>query len=143
MKFQNFLGLIVAYTALIGCSSGPDFSKLNKDPRCLHPRDIVAVNQKRDNREVLVQTFSFDDREFLAVYNRLGDILGYRDVYGTELTNADIEAIGPYVNKVNKLSLYTGKWESMRSEFLKNPKLFPNAGKPYKALPRPSFCDIP
>jgi hypothetical protein len=78
----------------------------------------------------------------MEVHNKLGQTLGYRDIYGIELTNADLEAIGPYHNEINTLSIYTAEWKLQRSQFLKFPELFPNRGQPYKALPRPSFCDV-
>ncbi len=141
MKFLFFS--IAACIALTACVGTRDLSKLNRDARCLHPGDIVYGNRRNNNEEVYVKTLSFDDRSFVEVYNKLGQTLGYRDIYGTELTNADLEAIGPYYSEVNTLSLHTAAWQFRREQFLKFPELFPNRGQPYKALPRPAFCDVP
>lgn len=105
MKFI-FL-IIVVGTCLTACVGTRDLSKLNRDPRCLYPADIVYVNRRNNNEEVYVRTMSFEDREFVQVYNKLRQPLGYRDIYGTELTNADLDAIGPYYSEVNTLSLHT------------------------------------
>lgn len=134
---------IVACIVLTACVGTRDLSKLNRDTRCLHPSDVVYGNRRNNNEEVYVKTLSFDDRVFVGVYNKLGQTLGYRDIYGTELTNADLEAIGPYYSEVNTLSFHTTAWQYRREQFLKFPELFPNRGQPYKALPRPTFCDAP
>ncbi len=128
---------------LIGCSATRDLSKLNRDPQCLYVSDIISVNRKNNSEEVYVPTFSFDEREFIQVYNKLGQPLGYRDIYGTELTTADIASIGPYVSEVNKLALQTVTWPAKRNQYLQFPELFPKAKTPYKAMPRPAFCDDP
>lgn len=128
---------------LIGCSATRDLSKLNRDPQCLYVSDIISANRSNNNEEVYVPTFSFDEREFDQVYNKLGQPLGYRDIYRTELTTADIASIGPYVSEVNKLSLQTATWQVKRNQYLQFPELFPKAKTPYKAMPRPAFCDQP
>ena len=132
---------LTAIALLSGCTATHDLSKLNRDPRCLFVSDVVWVNRRNNSEEFYVSTFSFDDREFIEVYNRLGQSLGYRDIYGTELTNADLEAIGPYVSEVNRLSLHTAVWPIKRNQYIQNPGLFPNARTPYRALPRPAFCN--
>ena len=126
-----------------GCSSPRDLAKLNRDPQCLYVSDVVSINRRNNSEEFYVPTFSFDDREFVEVYNRLGQTLGYRDIYGTELTNADLAAIGPYISELSRLSLHTSVWPIKRNLYLQNPGLFPNARTPYRALPRPTFCDQP
>lgn len=128
---------------LIGCTATSDLSKLNRDPQCFYVSDIISVNRKNNSQEVYVPTFSFDEREFVQVYNKLGQPLGYRDIYGTELTTADVASIGPYVSEVNKLSLQTVTWQVKRNQYLQFPELFPKAKTPYKAMPRPAFCDQP
>ena len=128
---------------LLGCTATRDLSKLNRDPQCLYVSDIISVNRKNNSEEVYVPTFSFDEREFVQVYNKLGQPLGYRDIYGTELTTADVASIGPFVSEVNKLALQTVTWPHKRNLYLQFPELFPKAKTPYKAMPRPTFCDLP
>ncbi len=140
---KSFLSALFFCSCLLGCVGSVDLSKLNRDPRCLHPADIVYGNRKNNNEEVLVETRSFDERLFVQVFNKLEQPLGYRDVYGTELTNADLDEIGPYRSAVNTLSLHTVPWQLKREEFLRSPEKFPNRGTPYRALPRPAFCDTP
>jgi hypothetical protein len=137
------ISVFVICLTLIGCTATRDLSKLNRDPQCLYVSDIVSANRSNNSQEVYVPTFSFDEREFVQVYNKLGQPLGYRDIYGTELTTADIASIGPYVNEVNKLSLQTVTWPVKRNQYLQFPELFPKAKTPYKAMPRPAFCDQP
>lgn len=128
---------------LLGCTATRDLSKINRDPQCLYVSDIISVNRKNNSEEVYVPTFSFDEREFVQVYNKLGQPLGYRDIYGTELTTSDVASIGPFVSEVNKLSLQTATWQVKRNQYLQFPELFPKAKTPYKAMPRPAFCDQP
>ncbi len=128
---------------LLGCTATRDLSKLNHDPQCLYVSDIISVNRKNNSEEVYVPTFSFDEREFVEVYNKLGQPLGFRDIYGTELTTEDVASIGPFVSEVNKLSLQTVSWPHKRNLYLQFPELFPKAKTPYKAMPRPAFCDQP
>jgi len=128
---------------LLGCTATRDLSKINRDPQCLYVSDIISVNRKNNSEEVYVTTFSFDEREFVQVYNKLGQPLGYRDIYGTELTTSDVASIGPFVSEVNKLSLQTATWQVKRNQYLQFPELFPKAKTPYKAMPRPAFCDQP
>ena len=135
------LGASALCLSLTACVGTHDLAKLNRDPRCLHPSDIVYRNRLNNSEEVYVRTLSFDDRVFVQVFNKLGQPLGYRDIYGTELTNADMDAIGPYYNELNTLSLQTADWKFRREYFLKFPELFPQRGQPYKALLRPDFCN--
>ena len=148
MKLQTavskiFVFGITAVALLSSCTTTRDLSKLNRDPQCLYVRDILTVNLSNNSEEVYVRTLSFDEREFIQVYNKLGQPLGYRDIYGTELTTGDVASIGPYVNEVNKLALQTAAWPVKRNQYLQFPELFPKAKTPYKAMPRPTFCDQP
>lgn len=141
---QKAVGLgLSAIGLLAGCTATRDLSKLNRHPQCLYVSDIISVNRKNNSQEVYVPTFSFDEREFVQVYNKLGQPLGYRDIYGTELTTADVASIGPYVSEVNKLSPQTVTWSVKRNQYLQFPELFPKAKTPYEAMPRPAFCDQP
>ena len=145
MLKKNFktISVFAISLTLLGCTATRDFSKINRDLQCLYVSDIISVNRSNNNEEVYVPTFSFDEREFVQVYNKLGQPLGYRDIYGTELTTADVASIGPYVSEVNKLALQTVTWPAKRNQYLQFPELFPKAKTPYKAMPRPAFCDDP
>lgn len=142
-NIQIAISVSLICLTFLGCTATRDLSKLNRDPKCLYVSDVVSINRRNNSEEFYVPTYSFDDREFVEVYNRLGQTLGYRDIYGTELTNADLEAIGPYVSEVNRLSLHTAIWPIKRNQYLKYPELFPKAKTPYKAMTRPAFCDHP
>ena len=139
-----------------GCTTTRDTSKLNHDPRCFYQRDLLAINDsfyltdildgKYENinggSDVRERAYSFDDREFYKVYNKRGYERGYQDIYGNELTVAESERLFPYAtNKFSWWDYLGGVALFKREDFLAHPNNYPGHGTPYRALPRPEWCD--
>ncbi len=91
--------------------------------------------------DINVKTYNYEGREYLTILNQRGLLRGYKDIYGKDLTSADLEALGLSVSEFDSTDAKLPIWKRKVQEVIDYPAMHPNANKPYHAMMIPNTCD--